>query len=65
MPLSIHYVISKGSKPVGENGFTTNPSNIKKFSSIEEAYHWLSQQSDAPIATYTVTTFIEKTAEEL
>ena len=42
MPLSIHYVISKGSKPVGENGFTTNPSNIKKFSSIEEAYHWLS-----------------------
>lgn len=63
MALTLYYVISKGSRPVGENGFTTNPTSIKKFSSIQEAYDWLSEQTDAPAAAYTVTTFIEKTAE--
>lgn len=63
MSLTLYYVISKGSKPVGENGFTSNPANIKRFNSVQEAYDWLSEQTDAPAATYTVTTFIEKTAE--
>jgi hypothetical protein len=65
MALTLYYVISKGSKPVGENGFTSNPANIKRFTSVQEAYDWLSEQADAPTAIYTIGTFIEKTAEEL
>jgi len=63
MSLTLYYVISKGSKPVGENGFTSNPANIKRFNSVQEAYDWLSEQEDAPTAIYTISTFIEKTAE--
>lgn len=63
MALNLYYVISKGSRPVGENGFTVDPANVKKFTSVQEAYDWLSEQTDAPATLYTITTFIEKTAE--
>ena len=63
MPTTIYYCLSKGRKAIGENGVTGNPSNVKKFTSIEEASAWLDQNADAPNYTYIVTAFIEKTAE--
>lgn len=62
MAFTLYYTIRKGSKAVGDNGFTSLE-NIKKFNTIEEAYNWLSQQTDAPTGTYSIDTFIEKTAE--
>jgi hypothetical protein len=64
MSHTLYYTIRKGSKAVGENGFT-NLTNIKKFNTIEEAYDWLSLKEDAPIGLYSIDTFIEKTAQEL
>ena len=65
MPVTIYYCLSKGRKPIGENGVTGNPSDVKRFTSIEEAHNWLVQWADAPNYIYTITTLIEKTAEEL
>jgi hypothetical protein len=65
MPITTYYCLSKGRKAIGENGVTGNPSDAKKFASIEEASDWLAQWADAPNYIYTVTPFIEKTAEEL
>ncbi len=62
MALTLYYTIRKGSKAVGENGFTSL-NNIKKFNTIEEAYDWLSLQEDAPTGLYFIDTFVEKTAE--
>lgn len=62
MALNLYYTLRKGSKAVGDNGFTTLE-NIKKFSTVEEAYNWLSQQADAPTGMYSIDTFIDKTEE--
>ena len=62
MALTLYYTIRKGGKAIGDNGFTT-VDNIKTFTSIEDAYNWLDQQTDAPSGVYTVDTFIRKSQE--
>jgi hypothetical protein len=63
MAHTVYYTLSRGSKRIGDNGFTSYIENIKKFSSIEEAYNWLAQQTDAPVGEYSVNIFIGKTEE--
>lgn len=65
MAVNIIYTLRKGSKGIGENGFTSKFENIKKFNSIQEAANWLDLQDQAPAGIYGIDAGIEKTAEEL
>jgi len=62
MTHTIYYVLRRGNKGIGENGYV-NFQNVKKFASIEEAYDWLASNTEAPEGTYAVDTFISRQAE--